>query len=285
MKIALLAGAGLAAGAVCIVSAFSPPAPTSNYRRRWAWRERLSQRSRRRLLLGFACGLAGWLISGIPLMILLLPAAILGVPRLLARPVDAANSGMIEALETWTRTLNSLVGTGAPIDVAIGKSVSSTPEVLAPIVARLHARLAARQSMDTAARLFAREVGDPLGDMVASTLIIGWHNSAGGVGPALSGLSQTMSERVELRRQIDAEATEPRTVATFMTVMVLALAAFGLTNPTISAAYGTPGGQVVLAVLSIAFVGLLVMMRRFAVVPTGARLLGHAYAGAAGRNQ
>jgi len=274
--LAVVAAAAVAAGVMLVASALWPWVPA----RRRVWgrlrRGRLSPAARRRVLLVVASGAAGWVITGIPLMAVITPAIVIGLPRLLARPVDAAHSHKLEGLESWSRTLSALVTTGAPLDVAIGRSISSTPQALRPMVERLHARLVARQPMRQAAYLFAQEVQDPLADMVAATMIIGWENAAGGVDAALEGLSVTMSEQVELRRQVDAEAAEPRMVATFMTVLVTVLGVFGLTNPTIAQAYSTAQGQVVLAVLVVVFVALLVVMRRLSIIPTGVRLFDQA---------
>lgn len=277
--IALAFGLSTTAAVMLVVAAFTSPSPartepgkvaTSFARLRI--RLRNDRRLSRQIVIAVVVAVSVWLITGVALMGVLAPAIVLGAPKLLSKPSDGAGSGLLEALETWTRTLAGLVATGESLERAVTRSVESTTAPLDGPVARLSARLSAQQPLDRSMRLWADEVDDSLADMVAATIIIGSRRRAGGVEAALDGLAKSMTERLELRRQIDSEGAEPRVVAWFMTLFTLGLAVVGVVHPTISSAYSTAGGQVLLTVLAVVYVALLMMMRRMAKVPADSRL-------------
>ena len=277
--IALAFGLAATAAVMLMVAAFTPPNQSGPEPSKVAAgigrlraRLRNDHKLRRQVITAVVVGLAAWVITGVAVMGVLAPAIALGAPKLLSKPSDASNSGLLEALETWTRTLAGLVATGESLERAVTRSVESTAAPLDGPVTRLSARLSAQQPLDRSMRLWADEVDDSLADMVAATIIIGSRRRAGGVEAALDGLAKSMTERLELRRQIDSEGAEPRTVAWFMTLFTLGLAVVGAFHPTISGAYASPGGQVVLTVLAITYVGLLIAMRRMAKVPADSRL-------------
>lgn len=275
--IAALLGLGLTAAVMVMIAAFVPLGQVRKKARvpsRTGLRARLAadRKLRTRVVTGMVLGVAAWVITGVVVLMPLVLAGVVWLPALLKKPVDNANSGLLEALESWTRTVAGLLATGESLEQAISRSVDSTGAPLQGPVSNLAARLAAQQPLERAMRLWADEVGDTLADTVAATIIIGARRRAGGVEAALNGLAQTMTERLELRRQIDAEGAESRVTSWFMTVFTVGLAALGSLHPTISSAYATASGQVLLVVLVGLYVGLLVIIRKLATVPGEGRL-------------
>ncbi|MGC0252663.1 type II secretion system F family protein [Pseudactinotalea sp. Z1748] len=275
---ALLLGLGLTCAVMALLAAFIPltdgrpkPKVATPTGRLWT-RLANDAKLRRKVIVAVVLGVSAWVITGVPILAVLVPAAAMWLPSLMRKPVDSANSGLLEDLESWTRTVAGLLATGEPLERAMARSVDSTGQTLKEPVSRLSARLSAQQPLERAMRLWADEVDDSLADMVAATIIIGARRRAGGVQAALDGLGRTMTERLELRRQIDAEGTESRTVAWFMTIFTTGLAVLGSMHPTIASAYSTASGQVLLVVLVAVYVGLLVVMRKLATVPADGRL-------------
>lgn len=235
------------------------------------WRRRLAGAAadgpgaaRRRLLLvlALAGGMLGWLVTGLALMVLAVPVAILGLPRLLGAPAGSARIDRLQALEEWTRNLAGVLAVGVGLEQAITASLRSAPEAIRPQVATLVARLSARWQTDAALRAFADELDDATGDLVAASLILSAQRRGAGLVAVLEGLAASVAEDVRTRRAIEADRAKPRSTAravTFITLGVLVLLAL---NRTYVEPYTSAFGQVLLTVLLCAYVGALLWMRQ-----------------------
>jgi hypothetical protein len=220
--------------------------------------------ARRRLLLVLAVagGMLGWLVTGLALMVLAVPVAVLGLPRLLGPPAGGARIDRLEALEEWTRNLAGVLAVGVGLEQAITASLRSAPEAIRPQVATLVARLSARWQTDAALRAFADELDDATGDLVAASLILSAKRRGAGLVAVLEGLAASVAEDVRTRRAIEADRAKPRSAAravTFITLGVLVLLAL---NRAYVEPYTSPLGQVLLAVLLCAYVATLLWMRQ-----------------------
>jgi Flp pilus assembly protein TadB len=219
---------------------------------------------RRRLLLVIAAagGMLGWLLTGLALMVLAVPVAVVGLPRLLRVPASAARVDRLEALEEWTRNLAGVLAVGVGLEQAITASLRSAPEPIRPQVATLVARLAARWQSDAALRAFAADLDDATGDLVAASLILSARRRGAGLVAVLEGLAASVAEDVRTRRAIEADRAKPRATAravTYITVGVLVLLAL---NRTYVEPYTSPSGQLLLAILLAAYVTTLLWMRQ-----------------------
>ena len=231
--------------------------------------------ARRRLLLVLAVagGMLGWLVTGLALMVLAVPVAVLGLPRLLGAPAGAARIDRLEALEEWTRNLAGVLAVGVGLEQAITASLRSAPEAIRPQVATLVARLSARWQTDAALRAFADELDDATGDLVAASLILSAKRRGAGLVAVLEGLAASVAEDVRTRRAIEADRAKPRSTAravTFITLGVLGLLAL---NRTYVQPYTSPLGQVLLAVLLCGYVGALLWMRQMTAGQPAPRFL------------
>ena len=225
------------------------------------------------LMLALAGGLLAWLITGLALMVVAVPVAVVGLPRLLRTPPSAARIDRLEALEEWTRNLAGVLAVGVGLEQAITASLRSTPTAIGPQVATLVARLSARWNTDAALRAFADDLDDATGDLVAASLILSARRRGAGLVAVLEGLAASVADDVRTRRAIEADRAKPRSTAravTFITLGVLVLLAL---NRTYVQPYTSASGQVLLAVLLTAYVGALLWMRQMTIGRPTARFL------------
>jgi tight adherence protein B len=221
-----------------------------------------ARRRRTSLLLALAGGMLAFAFTGLALMVLAIPVAALGLPRLLGTPASAADIDRLEALEEWTRNLAGVLAVGVSLEQAISASLRSTPDPIRPQVENLVARLATRWQTDAALRAFADELDDATCDLVAASLILSAKRRGAGLVSVLDGLAASVAEDVRTRRQIEADRAKPRATAravTFITLAVLALLAL---NRSYVEPYTSPLGQALLIVLLSGYVATLLWMRQ-----------------------
>lgn len=274
-----LSGALVVAGVVGVVVGLQrvaprPPAPARHAP--WAVRHLtgMSRRTQISLLIGFVVGAAVALITGWIVALLLIPAAAAGLPTLVSAPPSTARIDKLEALEEWTRGLAGVLTAGVGLEQALTATLRSTPSAIRPEVRTLVARLRARMSTEKALRLFADELSDPTGDLVAVNLILGARRRGQGLASVLETLSESVASDVRARRAIEADRAKPRTTARWVTIITLGvLALLALTGDYV-APYGSPLGQLILGSLLSAYFALLVWMRRMAGGTISPRFMG-----------
>ena len=144
------------------------------------------------LVVGVLAGLAtGWLVLSV-----VLPAAVFGLPLLLATSNEAGRIARLDAIAEWTRNLSGVLVAGQGLEQALMASLRSTPEAVRPDVGRLVARLRARWDTETALRAFADDLDDATGDLVTAALIVGARKRGPGLAAVLTGLATSTAEDV-----------------------------------------------------------------------------------------
>ena len=262
---AAIAGAILLAGIVMAVAYFRPAPEKAPKRAKTQatlaqrWR-RVSRPTRTRLLIGAAVGLVAALFTGIPLLLVVIPAAIVGLPLLLGKQ-DTREQQLILALEAWARSLASTAETGKyTLREVIGITRGATPPLLRSAVDRLHARMSTSWSAAEAFKAFADELDSAYVDEVTIYLIQAAQFNSGGLARALSGVADTLAVQAKQRMEIFNEREKPRRTMQIMTgivgIVLAGLVVFSQT-PTI-AFYRTPVGQIALLVIIGIFVLILV---------------------------
>jgi Flp pilus assembly protein TadB len=239
-----------------------PPGRASATRtpRRSQWIARLSARTRGRLLVGLAAGVAVWLAAGWVIALVVGPVAVAGIPALFTDSSDG-EIRRLEAMEEWTRSLSGVLSVGVGLEQAIVATLRSTPPAIRPEVSTLAARLRSGWPTVRALRAFADDLDDATGDQIADSLILGSTRRGAGLASVLDGLAQNVADDVRIRRTIEADRAKPRSTArwiTFITLVVIGLLAL---NGTYIAPYGTGFGQLILTVLLVGYVGGLVWLR------------------------
>jgi len=276
-------GALIVIGLIGMVHALipAPPKPPRPARtvtplgRAGGWFTRLNPRTRMLVIGGAVAGLLVALLTGWVIAIALVPAAIVGIPLLLTPPPAAASVEKLEALEEWTRSLSGKLTAGQSLRSALIKSLQSVPAPIEREVGLMVSRLWNNTATtEDVLRAFAEDLNDSTGDVVASQLILAASGRGqAGLAKALDALAETVAADVRARRQIAADQAKPRTTARTVTVITLGvLGMLALTGDYIEP-YGSPLGQVILAVLLTAYVATLLWMRRMAVAKPLPRLL------------
>lgn len=283
--IAVLGGAACLGGLVLLVVALvgttkpvPPPGGSDQWLRR-LWQGSGTSRSdhlRHQALLGVAAlvGALAFLLTGLPVIGLLFTIAVLGVPWLFtAGKAEQRVIGRIEAVGEWTRRLKDMSSTGQGLQQAITNTVATAPPEIEEEVRLLAARLQAGWLGRAALLAFADEIGDPVGDQVVAALILHLSDRGERLGDVLGSIASAAAAEVATRREVEAKRSQPRFAVRFLSGMTLAVLVYGLINPAYMRPYGTPTGQLVMIVLSAAFIGLLAWVRSMSQPPRPARFL------------
>ena len=273
-----LSGALLVLGLIGLAVGLTPAEPRAaapraglGLVRRWAGTPR---RTRWLAAAGLASGVVAALASGFLAALVVVPAAVVGLPWLLAAPGNTHRVARLEAMAEWTRSLSGVLTVGVGLEQALTATLRSTPEAIKPEVARLAARLRARWSTEDALRAFADDLDDATGDLIAGALILGSRRRGAGLAAVLEGLAESVAADVTARRQVDADQAKPRTAARSVTLITVAvLGIMALTGENL-APYRTPIGQLILAVLLALYAGGLVWLRRMSTPAGLPRFLG-----------
>lgn len=257
---AALIGVGIAVG----VLGFMPKnGAVSKPRRSNGNAQKISRATWIKLGVGAVIGLVAGLVTGWVLLIVLIPATIVGLPYLLGDGNDAAGVKRLDALEEWTRSLSGVLGAGVSLEQAIVTSQAAAPAAIQAQVNALVARLRSRMSSEEALRRFADDLGDTTADKIVCALILGAQRRNIGLTHILEDLAESVAEDVSSRRMVQAERARQTTVIRWVTlVTVIFFGGILLMGGEYVAPYGTPLGQLILAFLLAAYTGVLVWLRK-----------------------
>ncbi|MFT4215985.1 MAG: type II secretion system F family protein [Micropruina sp.] len=226
-----------------------------------------------RLAIGVVAGIGFAAVTGVAVMALVVPLAVVGLPILLSAPPNR-DIQMLEVLDRWVRGLAATLPTGRSITDSIRASVRNAPELLAAPLALLVARLDERWTAPEALRAMADELDSPDADAILAALALAAERGGTGATATLHALADSIQDRLRAQREIDTERAKPRIVVrqvTVITVVVLAVAlVFGR---EFFAPYGTPIGQVLLVSLLALYVASLLVMRRMTLPRRRDRIL------------
>lgn len=272
-----LAGGLVVAGILGLIVGPPPKRASAPTSRRPTWlRTRLGRMSRKtqmRAVVAFIIGVVIAILTGFVLAVIALPAAAIGLPYLLSPATGGSTPDRLQALEEWSRGLSGRLTVGMGLDSALKRSLSTAPDQIRPEVTRLVNRLWSGWETDRALRLFADELDDEIGDFIAMNLVLAATNRGPGLAPALDGIAESVAATVRARRQISADQQKPRTVATVVTAISVAVLAYMFLSGAYIEPYTTPLGQVILLVLGSAYVGILLWMRSMSKPPKTSRLM------------
>ncbi len=286
---AALAGASLASVPVVVAAArrgpgvagaASRPMPAWLRRVRRTVRTAPSTSLRRRALVWGVVGAGVWVVSGWPVAAIAVAGAGVGLPWLLgSTQVVHDRLDTVEALEAWCRRMSDTLTGGGAIGLAqaIVTTSARVDDSIAPAVHALARRLQAEHGDPARAlREFADVVDDRVGDAVAAALMLALHQQSVGVADVLRQLADGVARDVRARREIEASRAESRQSIRMLLVIQAGLLVLLAMVPSFAAPYGTPIGQVVMAVLLAGTAGLLVWMRRLSLGRRPPRFLGDA---------
>jgi Flp pilus assembly protein TadB len=273
----VIAGAMIAGGlglAVLGLRRRPVPPPRPGTRWRWpGWVARMPRWRRVATVAAFVAGLVAAVATGWVLLVVLLPLAVVGLPVLLATSDAGDRIARMEAIAEWTRNLSGVLTAGQGLEQALQSSLRSTPDAIRPQVAQLVGRLRARWSTEAALRALADDLDDATGDLVVAALILGSRKRGDGLARVLNGLAESVADDVRVRRQLEADRAKPRSTARTVTLLSTgALVALALSGEFL-APYGSPLGQLLLAVYLAAYLGCALWLRSLAATPSPARFV------------
>jgi type II secretory pathway component PulF len=170
--------------------------------------------------------------------------------------------GHLEGLSEWTQRLAGLLRLGMGLEQAMITSRQGAPDELAPQIVNLSDRLRLGWLPEQALRAFAEELDDVTADKVVAALILSVNDRGPGLAQALEDLAGTVREEVARKRAIEADRAKPRTTVRWMTLITVGVVVAGFFVPSYTKPYSTLLGQLVLALLTAGFVGVLSLMRQ-----------------------
>jgi tight adherence protein B len=276
IALAILCGALIAAGGVIVVAGINNPSTTIPRLSTRLWTDHVDNHWRRQALLalgGLLVGAVAATLSGLWLLLLVVPVVALVLPMLLSAPPNR-DLELLGAIDRWVRTLGSLLPTGRSISDAIRVSVRQAPALLAPHLRRLSARLDDRWTIEQALLAMAEELDSPDADAVLAALALAAQRGGTGAGATLTALADNLHDRIRALREISTERAKPRFVVrqvTLITAVVLGLAL--LFGGSFFAPFVTPIGQLLLALLVSAYLGSLLFLRQMTLPRPRQRIL------------
>jgi Flp pilus assembly protein TadB len=274
MRIVAVAGAALwILAAVMMTAALigtrRPPGPPSSTGRRlrkiWdgtgrSAKERRSHRTT--LVLAVAVGVLAWLFTGLPIVGLLVLVAVPGAPWLFnVGKAEHDAIGRIEAVGEWARRLKDVSVIGMGLQQAIVASAGTAPASIAEEVRDLAVRLQAGVDARVALGMFADDIADAVCDQVVAALTMHVSDRGDRLGEVLTSIATAAAAEVGTRREVDAKRTQSRFAVRFLTIATVLVLAYGAIRPTYMHPYGTPVGQLIMAFLGSAFIGILLWVR------------------------
>ena len=271
--VAITAGLLIIGGLLGILAGLRKPTPSAARRQAESAAELWTRLTRRPpgprgrhrdviLLLSVVIGCVVAVLTHWLIMIIVLPAAAIGLPYLLVlpRPRDVE---LLEALDRWVRSLAATLATGKSITDAIRISRRTAPPLIADEISFLVTRLNNRWETRDALMRFADSVDSPDADAVIAALILAASRGANGASITLNALADSIQAQLKGRRAIEVERSKPYVVVRQVTVISLStLVLVFLLSPDFFAPYRTPLGQMLLSLLLISYIASLIFMRR-----------------------
>jgi tight adherence protein B len=180
----------------------------------------------------------------------------------------------IEAIAAWAEDLAGTLRAAAGIEQAILQTASVAPGDIRPELTALAEALRVGIRLPRALRAFAAEVADPTADMVVNVLLQAAQYQARDIATGLSGIGRAARRQASSRMRVATGRARTRTSTRIVVTVVLAsvgiLAVFAHSFLT---PYGSPLGQLILAVLGGLFAAALVWMIHTGRIPDLPRIL------------
>lgn len=181
---------------------------------------------------------------------------------------------LVEAIAAWTEQVRDTLAAANGLEHALGATAPLAPAPIAGAVGRLAARFDYERLPD-ALRRFADEVDHPMADFVVAALVIAAEKEARDLGALLSQLSEAARDEARMRTRVWVGRARSRSAVRIIVVvvvaMVLGLLAF---NRAYLSPYDSAGGQVVLSVIIVTFIGSFVAMERLGRIAMPERFVG-----------
>ncbi|OYN90347.1 hypothetical protein CGZ91_09315 [Parenemella sanctibonifatiensis] len=268
--VAVACGVALVGGALLIVAGLRRSTELSTA----VWKPiKVPARWWRTGIVALLGGIAAAALTGLPIMLVLVPVTVALMPYLLSAPPNDEIT-RLEALDRWVAQLIGVLGTGTSLVDAIRSSARTAPVILREPIATMIIRIDDGSPPQRALRGFADDFSEPDVDSVAAALMVASANGGTGARACLRALAAALQHRLSALRDIEAERAKPRVVVRQVTMITLVvLAAALVVGRSFFEPYATPVGQVILTVLVGIYLAALLGMRRLTVPRRRARIL------------
>jgi len=203
-------------------------------------------------------------------------AAILGaiaaatVPSNLRKTPPGAAARRAEAIAGWTELVRDALAASAGLAQAIIVTAPAAPGPIRLQVATLAGRLSNGIPMADALRQFAADADDPAAEFLVCALMLSATSRAQKLVDVLGAMAESMREEVAMRLRVDAGRASARSGVRTIILFTGAFS-FGLAvvAHTYLAPFGTPAGQMILAIVGLCYAaGLGLMVRLVRPQPT-----------------
>jgi Flp pilus assembly protein TadB len=278
--IALLAGLGSAmilGGVLWIVTALRAPATDLPVRppSRWIAAGNAVRAHYRSIVVSLVAGAVAWFLIHWPVAAVAIAVAVFALPKVMTRRAATERILKLEALEQWTRRLADLLTAGRALEQALEHSATRNvpPPIAAPVTALARRLRVVRMSTEDSLRLFADELDDAVGDRIAAALILVARRRGKGASAVLQQLAELVAKDVSDRREVEAARAEHRTTMRWIIGILAGFGALALLQKQYVEPFGTPLGQVVLAVVTLFYAVTLAWLHRLGHAAPGYRFL------------
>jgi tight adherence protein B len=229
----------------------------------------------RNMMIALIVGVAATALTRWPVAGIMAAALVVMWPKLArAGAIEKANVAKVEAIASWTESLRDAAASESALESAIPATLDGAPMLLARPLRNLVNRLELRHPLPTALARFADEINDPGADMVVAALALNAQQRAGSLKRVLTTLASNTRAELEMRRKVLTERNGVRRQSNQVALGILALA--GVQAVFLRdwvAPYGSPAGQLILAVLAGVYLALLVRAQRLAAPEPHPRFL------------
>jgi Flp pilus assembly protein TadB len=221
--------------------------PTGDGRR---WRQLATGTTRVRLVAAVAAAATVGLWTGWPVAAALAAAATWSVPPLLAGTRSRRwELRRLEAVATWTRSLQGALRAGAGLEHALTVTAGTAPEPIRAEASGLAAAIRAGVRLPEALDAFADDLDHPDGDRVVAALRLAATGRARHLADQLAVLADAASDQAAARLRVDAQWATTRTSVRLIVAATLVMIVGQLVlNRGFLDPYNTPAGQLVLAI-------------------------------------
>jgi tight adherence protein B len=169
-----------------------------------------------------------------------------------------------EALTVWAEMLRDATGTPRGIEGVLVATAPGAPAAIRPHVERLARRLP-YDPLDVALDGLARDLDDPVGDLVVTALRLSARSGGRQIRAVLDDLAEVSRERARMHRRVEVARARPRSdMRALLTIMGFFVVMFVVVAHRYLEPYGSALGQLVLVVIGICWATGLWAMARLA---------------------
>lgn len=269
--VGILLGLTLGAGVLLVARGLTPQPVRPSKPRTQRRRSRTSRRDLIVLIGGAAAGLVIAQLTGIYIAVIVIPAALWGIPKAFTPP-GQDHTELLDALAAWTQDLAALFTAGTHLIETLRASRRAAAPILHAPLDLLLDRLDAGQDLKQALYSFSDDLDLEIGDAIATSFITAADASTTSLGEILADTARMTAEEVHQQRGVTAAQNAPRNEARWCLVLAV-IGIGGILLLPYGQFYLHGAGELMLLVLLSGFAAVLWWLRRIATIKPSPRFL------------